>query len=257
MFKKYFILLLLSHIFGDYYLQTDKMADKKEKSIKWIYKHCLLYWAAYLIISIPVFSLKIFLAGLVMAILHAIVDVCKFYYIKKKNKDKTNLIIKRNIYLFDQGIHLVCLIAAAYLLTDRNVTLTVNTSINQFFNVIGLSKYDTVCWITALLIIHKPANITITHLIAVYKPESSGQDKEKQRDYNAGSFIGTIERIIILIFLSIQQYSAIGLVLTAKSIARYDRISKDKDFAEYYLLGTLISTAFVTVITFLLIPMVT
>ena len=70
MFKKYFILLLLSHIFGDYYLQTDKMADKKEKSIKWIYKHCLLYCAAYLIICIPVLSPKIFIAGLVMSILH-------------------------------------------------------------------------------------------------------------------------------------------------------------------------------------------
>ena len=35
---------------------------------------------------------------------------------------------------------------------------------------------------------------------------------------------------------------AVGLVLTAKSIARYDRISKDKDFAEYYLMGTLLST---------------
>ena len=46
----------------------------------------------------------------------------------------------------------------------------------------------------------------------------------------------------MLIFLFIKQYSAVGLVLTAKSIARYDKISKDKDFAEYYLLGTLIST---------------
>ncbi|MFA6939965.1 MAG: DUF3307 domain-containing protein [Clostridiaceae bacterium] len=255
MFRKCFIILLLSHIFGDYYLQTDEMADKKEESIRWLYKHCLLYWAAYLLISIPVFSLKIFLAGLAMAILHAIVDACKFYYNKKKNKDKTNLITKRNIYIFDQGIHLACLIAAAYILTTGNVTLTVNAAINKFFDIAMLSKLSTVCYLTALLIIHKPANITIMRLIAVYKPVSGGQDGKKQRDYNAGSFIGTVERIIILIFLSIEQYSAIGLVLTAKSIARYDRISKDKDFAEYYLLGTLISTAFVTVITFLLIPL--
>ena len=30
--------------------------------------------------------------------------------------------------------------------------------------------------------------------------------------------------------------------MTAKSIARYDRISKDQEFAEYYLLGSLLST---------------
>ena len=46
----------------------------------------------------------------------------------------------------------------------------------------------------------------------------------------------------MVIFISIGQYSAVGLVLTAKSIARYDRISKDQAFAEYYLLGTLLST---------------
>ena len=45
----------------------------------------------------------------------------------------------------------------------------------------------------------------------------------------------------MLIFLSLGQYSALGLVLTAKSIARYDKITKDPDFAEYYLLGTLMS----------------
>lgn len=251
MFRIYFIILLLAHVLGDYYFQTEEMAEKKEKSIKWIYKHCLLYYSAYLLISIPVFSSEIFIAGLVMAAAHAIVDICKFYYIKKKNKNEIKLTAKRNIYLADQEIHLICLIAAAYLLTAGNVVLRVNAGFNKFFYAVGISKYSMVCWLTALLIIHKPANITISRLLAVYKPESKG-DGEKQRAYNAGSFIGTVERIIILIFISINQYSAIGLVLTAKSIARYDRISKDKDFAEYYLLGTLISTAFVIVISFIL-----
>ena len=49
----------------------------------------------------------------------------------------------------------------------------------------------------------------------------------------------------MLILIYMNQYSAIGLVLTAKSLARYDRISKDEKFAEYYLLGTLISAGIV------------
>ena len=48
------------------------------------------------------------------------------------------------------------------------------------------------------------------------------------------------------------QYSAIGLVLTAKSIARYDKIAKEPDFAEYYLLGTLLSTVAVILISFII-----
>ncbi|WP_343250273.1 hypothetical protein [Diplocloster hominis] len=64
--------------------------------------------------------------------------------------------------------------------------------------------------------------------------------------------IGTIERLIMLIFLSLGQYAAIGLVLTAKSIARYDKIVKEPEFAEYYLLGTLLSTVSVIILSFIL-----
>lgn len=41
----------------------------------------------------------------------------------------------------------------------------------------------------------------------------------------------------MLFFLLIKQYSSVELVLTTKSIARYNKISEDKEFAEYYLLG--------------------
>ncbi|MFA9377873.1 MAG: hypothetical protein ACERKZ_14125 [Lachnotalea sp.] len=118
----------------------------------------------------------------------------------------------------------------------------------DFFQVVGVSEGFMLSWILALFIIHKPANIAIQKLLMIYKPENKDEDNRKAN--NAGRFIGTLERIIILIFLSIGQYSAIGLVLTAKSIARYDRISKEKDFAEYYLLGTLISTVIVIVCSF-------
>ena len=53
----------------------------------------------------------------------------------------------------------------------------------------------------------------------------------------------------MLFFLLIKQYSSVGLVLTAKSIARYNKISEDKEFAEYYLLGTLLSTICVLMIS--------
>lgn len=71
---------------------------------------------------------------------------------------------------------------------------------------------------------------------------------------NAGQFIGTLERVIIFILISINQFDVIGLVLTAKSIARYDQIAHDKKFAEYYLLGTLISTATVIGIALIIKP---
>lgn len=90
-------------------------------------------------------------------------------------------------------------------------------------------------WIAYILFIGKPSNTIFKVLFRKYQTEPS-------KDSNgAGSIIGIMERILMVLFLSIQQYSAIGFVLTAKSITRFDRITKDNKFAEYYLIGTLYS----------------
>lgn len=57
----------------------------------------------------------------------------------------------------------------------------------------------------------------------------------------------------MLFLISLGQYAAAGFVLTAKSIARYERISKDTEFAEYYLLGTLLSAAIVLITAIVLL----
>ena len=88
--------------------------------------------------------------------------------------------------------------------------------------------------------IHVPVNTLIQRFLGPYKRKE--KDGVIRSDNRAGRKIGTIERLIMLIFLALNQYAALGLVLTAKSIARYDKIAKDEQFAEYYLLGTLLST---------------
>ncbi len=59
----------------------------------------------------------------------------------------------------------------------------------------------------------------------------------------AGALIGLLERALVLTFVLLGQYTAIGLILTAKSIARYKEL-EDRHFAEYYLIGTLSSMLF-------------
>lgn len=98
-----------------------------------------------------------------------------------------------------------------------------------------------------ILLIHKPVNIFIVSIIKAYKPTNENENGSMK----AGRAIGTMERIIMLFFVLIQQYASIGLVLTAKSIARYNKISEDQAFAEYYLLGTLLSTICILTISLL------
>lgn len=41
-----------------------------------------------------------------------------------------------------------------------------------------------------------------------------------------GSFIGMLERILILLMLMINEYPSIGLIITVKSVVRYKKISE-------------------------------
>jgi len=94
------------------------------------------------------------------------------------------------------------------------------------------------------LLIGKPVNVLIKQALSSYRPQALNQEERG----GAGALIGTLERLLMLIFLNLGQYGAIAWVLTAKSIARYSKIAEEKDFAEYYLSGTLLSMVLVLVV---------
>jgi len=57
---------------------------------------------------------------------------------------------------------------------------------------------------------------------------------------NAGLYIGWLERFLVVTALLLQSPATVGLILTAKSIARYPEFKSER-FAEYFLIGTLLS----------------
>jgi hypothetical protein len=61
-----------------------------------------------------------------------------------------------------------------------------------------------------------------------------------RREYNTGRVIGILERIIIYVAVLTDQIAAIGLVLAVKGLARFKEMD-DRPFAEYVLVGTLLS----------------
>ncbi|MBQ6761836.1 MAG: hypothetical protein IJP49_03715, partial [Bacteroidales bacterium] len=94
-------------------------------------------------------------------------------------------------------------------------------------------------WIAAaiaVLICWKPANIFIKLVLKHY---SVNMPQEKDGGFNAGALIGTIERWLILIFVCLQRYDALGLLIAAKSIIRFGDSQTNK--SEYVLAGTLLS----------------
>lgn len=266
MIKSIFMVLLCVHLLGDFYFQTQKMADNKQGQFSWTVCHCLIYGAGAEILFflfLPGMDVKYILA---FVLAHALIDIikyaaCRLGRAKQKAIDSPRG--RRNVFLIDQAAHLLVILGIAYWMRQVDITSLYREEAGILFDAFDIPELTFLKWAAVLLVIHKPVNILIANILSWYKPSDENvsnqenvSNKEKDAslngesaesdsagtDRNAGRMIGTLERIIMVIFIAIGQYSAVGLVLTAKSIARYDRISKDQVFAEYYLLGTLLST---------------
>jgi len=65
----------------------------------------------------------------------------------------------------------------------------------------------------------------------------------------AGIWIGRCERVLVLTFIIINQYTALGFLMAAKSILRYaDKDEMTQKKTEYVLVGTLMSFASAAII---------
>lgn len=63
----------------------------------------------------------------------------------------------------------------------------------------------------------------------------------------AGRMIGMVERGIILTFILFGDLTSISFIFVAKSMARFKQL-EDRQFAEYYLIGTLLSFFFAIIV---------
>ena len=234
---RYLLLLALGHVLGDFYFQSEKMAQEKDKKYKGVVWHSIEYLFSVWFVLLPVISKDMAWAGVLLAVTHFVVDTTKYILINKFGINKTG-----RMFVADQVSHIICIFIVVYMMYCWHFQMTRFSVIHDVCEIFSVDSVRTIKWILALLVIHIPANILIQNLTSMYKPKEDNEELIKS-DNKVGRKIGTVERLIMLMFIAMDQYAAMGLVLTAKSIARYDKITKDEKFAEYYLLGTLLSTA--------------
>lgn len=259
--KLLLLLLLLGHTLGDFYLQTQSMADRKEYEPETLLRHGLVYGLPFAgIAGLFGFSQAIVLAGGLAVVLHGLIDFAKARLVGAPSRGKRGPGRSAGrIYLLDQGAHWLSLFAIAFYLRDGGAGLAPLPVLVQLAGELGGTWQTALRWSLALLLINRPSNITFVKLFSLYKPEEEAETARptspdsfrKKERLKAGGIIGSLEKLAGLIFLARGEAMAIGLILTAKSIARYDRISKSASFAEYYLIGTLTSLIMVLLIHFL------
>lgn len=223
-------LMLLAHVLADFQFQNQEMADKKVLKGSYLYKH-------YLSVFIPMIALIILAPGfigyyLLVWLSHFVIDYvkCSLDNVIKKNN---SVIIA---FLVDQFCHIICII----LLYSFFITNHTPTYLFENYQWIQLALF--------LALITKPINVAFKIIFQKYQVKETEEKSIK----GAGAVIGNLERLATALFLIMGQIPAIGLIFTAKSIARYDKISKNQAFAEYYLIGSLFSIVAV-VVTFLMI----
>ncbi len=220
-FKQLLILQLIAHFLSDFIFQSERMANDKNKfgfRSKLLKRHILITF-----ITAWVFSLQVnFLFGaLVIAILHWVQDGMK-KYIKDNNKRG------RYSFFIDQIIHLIIIISVVLLY-------------NKYFQLSPILNFPLSSKI--LLIVgcyifsHKPSNILIKETFTAFniQPYRPGNDEL----LNAGKLIGIIERFLVLTFVIINQFEAVGFLIAAKSILRFKDDNTIK--TEYVLIGTMLS----------------
>jgi hypothetical protein len=92
-----------------------------------------------------------------------------------------------------------------------------------------------------VLFVTNEANILTRYLIQVWRLSPGKDGKGEKKTLETGRIIGILERVLIYYLILNAQFAAIGLILAAKGFTRYKELEKRK-FAEYMLIGTLLST---------------
>lgn len=209
--KLILIILLTGHILGDYYVQTERMAELKEKDGKVLRMHCLTYGLPFLF-SWFLFGLDLGLLGVFAAavLLHGVIDLGKAQLVQKL-KHKLELETRRDagIYVLDQGIHWLLLFVTAYLFREVASDIAPFGFLAGILKELGIPWHRPLQWILALVLIYRPSNITFQKLFSIYKPQPELEDDlmptisgTRQEKLKAGGIIGGLEKFISLIFLA-------------------------------------------------------
>lgn len=218
--------LLLAHLLTDFVLQPGSwVEDRKKKHFASgkLYVHGLLTAAlAYIFIG-----WGYWLVALIILVTHVIIDGWKSYRPAKIR-----------YFLIDQLLHLM-VIAGCWWLSFRDPDII--RSLRRRLDT------DPHSWVmlAAFVFVTSPAGILIGQLTGQWSKKIDDADHSLA---HAGKWIGIAERIIVLILVLQNQYSAIGLLVTAKGIIRFNEKDRQELKTEYLVIGTLLSigTAIIT-----------
>ena len=213
--------LLLAHVIGDFVLQPKKWVkqkNKKKHKSKYLYFHVLIHALALIILL--KFKFSFWIGILAITVSHYIIDLIKLYL---NNKIKAHY-----LFIADQIAHIIVILIVSALYT------------NYKFDINIIYSKEIIALLLALMTLTSVSSVIMQLIMNKWKLDED--DAENSLD-KAGKYIGILERLFVFGFIVLNQWSAIGLLITAKSVFRFGDLSKAKNrkLTEYVLIGTLLS----------------
>lgn len=224
--------LLLAHFISDFVLQWKGMNESKVRlglrsPLFWLH---IFFTGAVVLVLLPGWSF--WYIAVIITVTHFLIDWWKLSY----GSD--------NLFYFsaDQLMHIMVLAGSWYYLTAYSNNLLISDVMADLLSTTVLA------YLVGFIIVIWPASFFIQCATSRWSETMNTGDDEGLRQ--AGRWIGTLERILVLMFVLVQQYQAIGFLIAAKSILRFGGraqsrgeepgTSRRKE-TEYVLVGTLLS----------------
>ncbi len=205
------IALLTAHLLADFVFRTPWMiAHKRNPGV--LALHGLVVFAVTALALGGALGL-----ALAIAAAHIAIDLVRF-----------TLPDTLAAYLADQAAHLATLAIAAWL-----VPQALATGLWPPLPAVVPQIAVLICGLIAATLAGGPA---VGLLMERFKAHAQPQGLQ-----DAGRLIGLLERALIYLMVMIGEPGAIGFLIAAKSILRFDTVSKDQKISEYVIIGTLAS----------------
>lgn len=264
--------LILAHLIADFYLQTDGMVKEKQKNLR---KHLLHHFFTTTLVLTSfwifhygfanIFKNLVFPLAFIM-VTHFFIDIIKIKLLDTIKITNEENMKRLSFFVLDQILHLGIIILTCMLFFHFKVTKIEGV----FQEGVKLGLINSILFILIIVIL---ATSVSGHMIKIllgslpnqlltfegkyaFKNErkeahftnlgEKGLTEEynytifSKHDLSRGKLIGYIERLLVLLLTFYSAFPAIGFIVAAKSIARFKQMD-DRDWAEYFLLGTLTS----------------
>jgi len=236
-FSTCFLALYLSHLVTDFLLQPERLVTAKRRGSPRAYiEHGGTHFfsaLAFLGFAVPGLwkSPALYLITFALTLIHLAMDWAKLRLLQSGRIEDGAA-----TFLWDQFLHFFVVGLAAWPIA-RPSLFTVTSNLRWLQLTIEKPLLLLVVYIAVIFGGGYVVRFLTRPLLKRDIPDLGETPSEMQ---NAGLYIGWLERFVVLTALLLQSPATVGLILTAKSIARYPEM-KSVRFAEYFLIGTLLS----------------